>query len=475
MNDRDYLLDRQLRELYGSRPGGFRYHFYLMELSGVGFMEQQTSVTSAVNSRISLWMKLGNMDIRHQKRGVLGAYPSSQQTAQAGMIYRHAMGSSELLGDIRDGLSQHAMAGLQGDWKLDNRTTLELALLIGAEAPESVALRVDGIKDEIRVSLLQGLTPRDVLGLRISGRNLRNQEYNKLGEGVSFDGDLNHRLLAGWPDTTVRVYGGYYYYGVTGTPTGKAGRLLPAPTGTRADASFFVPSSFAQAGAGIAVDQEGRSSYTRNWRSFGAADAGWNSSSGIGFHYELGLVGPLFGLDKLEAAFSQGAPAPGMGKGGAWSRLRAVNLPRHIHIKALLAVSSGGGHNTSRLLQLATSDNDDEIRLLAFNLSDRRKKVISASISESLAALRSAKGTAESAPLYRTLAFSYWEMIFNDLATQDLALFFSRQSLSYALRLLNGPQQWKQSRQAAITRVERFYTYHQMFDRYDDLYRAVLA
>ena len=44
-----------------------------------------------------------------------------------------------------------------------------------------------------------------------------------------------------------------------------------------------------------------------------------------------------------------------------------------------------------------------------------------------------------------------------------------------ALRLLDDPQQWKQARQAAITRVERFYTYQQMFDRYDELYRAGLA
>jgi len=44
-----------------------------------------------------------------------------------------------------------------------------------------------------------------------------------------------------------------------------------------------------------------------------------------------------------------------------------------------------------------------------------------------------------------------------------------------SLRLLNDPQQWKQARQAAITRVERFYTYQQMFDRYDELYKAGLA
>lgn len=44
-----------------------------------------------------------------------------------------------------------------------------------------------------------------------------------------------------------------------------------------------------------------------------------------------------------------------------------------------------------------------------------------------------------------------------------------------ALRLLNNPQEWKQARQAAITRVERLYTQKRMFDSYHELYSTGLA
>lgn len=131
-----------------------------------------------------------------------------------------------------------------------------------------------------------------------------------------------------------------------------------------------------------------------------------------------------------------GGPAPGMGEGGAWSRLRTVELPRTSRLKALLAVGSGSGLNSSRLLQLATSDNDDEIRLLAFNLYDRREKVISAAISDALKALRRAEEPAEQAQLCRTLAFAYWEVLYNGMAKNELAAFFADQSVSYADRAL---------------------------------------
>jgi polysaccharide biosynthesis protein PelE len=131
-----------------------------------------------------------------------------------------------------------------------------------------------------------------------------------------------------------------------------------------------------------------------------------------------------------------GGPAPGMGEGGAWSRLRTVGLPRASRLKALLAVGSGSGLNASRLLQLATSDNDDEIRLLAFNLYDRREKVISAAISAALKELRSTDVPAVQASLCRTLAFAYWEVLYNGMEKNELALFFAEQSISYANRAL---------------------------------------
>jgi tetratricopeptide (TPR) repeat protein len=131
-----------------------------------------------------------------------------------------------------------------------------------------------------------------------------------------------------------------------------------------------------------------------------------------------------------------GGPAPGMGEGGAWSRLRTLELPRASRLKALLAVGSGSGLNASRLLQLATSDNDDEIRLLAFNLYDRREKVIGAAISDALKALRSEDDPVEQASLCRKLAFAYWEVLYNGMAKNELADFFADQSVAYADRVL---------------------------------------
>lgn len=137
-----------------------------------------------------------------------------------------------------------------------------------------------------------------------------------------------------------------------------------------------------------------------------------------------------------------GSLTPGMGEGGAWSRLRTPALPRSMRLKALLAVNSGGGSNSSRLLQMATSDSDDEIRLLAFNLYDQREKIIGASISDALHELRELDGQDvndvlnKKRHLFRSLAFSYWEMVFNEL-NNDLSQFFIDQSLQYAIQAYN--------------------------------------
>ncbi len=126
-----------------------------------------------------------------------------------------------------------------------------------------------------------------------------------------------------------------------------------------------------------------------------------------------------------------GGTAAGMGEGGAWSRLRTQGLPRIVRLQALLAVSASKGHNSSRLLQMATSDSDDEIRLLAFNLYDQREKIIGATISDALQKLRNTEDQDKRTELYRKLAFSYWEMVFNEI-NNDLTEFFIGQSITYA-------------------------------------------
>lgn len=302
LNDRDYLLDQQVRELFNAHPAWFGYRMAVMDQAGVGFLEQRLSLSHPLSPRLALRIDAANTDIRHLKTGILGFYPESAQSVQVGMALRHEKGTAEASAGLYDGLSSHVMATLRTDWKLSGTLGLDLALHMGAEASETVLLKVGGMKDEASIALQDALTPRDSAMLRYSVRSLRDQDRHELGQGTSFEGELNHRLLVTWPDTTLRVFGGYHYYARTGTPVGKALRLIP---GGIADAAYYVPLSFAQTGFGITVGEEGRSSYIRHWRPFGAADANWNSTSSFGFRYEVGLVGPIFGLDKLEGAFSQ--------------------------------------------------------------------------------------------------------------------------------------------------------------------------
>ncbi len=309
INERDHLLDQQIREIYNSHPGWLRYRVSLIDQGGVGFLEQQVSLAVPLSKRFAFRMEAGNTDLRTQKNDVLGQYPSSIQNAQAGLLIRHEKGTTELMAGLRDSLSRHAMYSLVSDWKIDNRRSLNLGLYIGAVATESVPLQIAGQKNEASISLSNALTPRDMLMLKASGRTLLDQEQWQLGEGASIESELTHRLLASWPDTSLRLFGGYHYYKQTGTPTGKTLAMIP-PT-TTPDASFYVPAKFTQAGMGVSIGQEGRSIYLRDWRPFGAADMIWNSTSGVGFRYEVGLLGPVFGLDNLELVFEQDSGAFG--------------------------------------------------------------------------------------------------------------------------------------------------------------------
>ena len=309
INDRDHQLDQQIRNLYSSYPGWLRYRVSLIDQGGVGFLEQQVSLAAPLSKRYALRIEAGNTDLRTQKSDVLRQYPSSLQNAQVGLLIRHEKGTAELMAGLRDALSRHAMYSLVGDWKIDNRSSLNLGLYMGAVATESVPLQIAGQKNEVTLSLLNALTPRDNLMLKVSGRTLLDQEQWQLGKGAAVESELTHRLLASWPDTSLRLFGGYHYYKQTGLPRGKTLSMIPA-TSTQ-DASFYVPAAFSQSGIGISIGQEGRYGYIRDWRPFGAADMIWNSTNGVGFRYEVGMLGPVFGLDNLEFAFEQDSGAFG--------------------------------------------------------------------------------------------------------------------------------------------------------------------
>lgn len=303
IHDRDHLLDKQIRDLYQQHPARFRTRLTLQEQGGVGFLDELLSFSHPLSKRLTLTAEVSNSEIRHQKRGVLREYPSSIRSGTLGLQLRHEKGTARLTGGVTDALYFYPSLELAADWHPYNRLTLDLALRRGWQATESVPLRIGGLKDEAIVGLTAALTPRDSLSTRLTFRSLRDQKRRSLADGFSIEGEANHRLLIDWPDTNLRFFSGYHDFKQTGTPADKTGMMIPLNIDDKK--GYYVPQSFAQVGGGINFGQYYRTMYSRQWLPFGGIDFSWNSVSGAGFRYELGLAGPLFGLDKLEGAFSQ--------------------------------------------------------------------------------------------------------------------------------------------------------------------------
>jgi hypothetical protein len=81
---------------------------------------------------------------------------------------------------------------------------------------------------------------------------------------------------------------------------------------------------------------------------------------------------------------------------------------------------------------MATGDSDDEIRLVAFNIFDKREKNISAAIRHMLRELKETDEDSKKGVICGRLAFSYWEFIYNELVRDELKEFCLDQALRYA-------------------------------------------
>ena len=139
----------------------------------------------------------------------------------------------------------------------------------------------------------------------------------------------------------------------------------------------------------------------------------------------------FFSIPQLPFAAIEGVRPVRMGEGGAWSRLREESVSRQVKLEAIMAAGAASGHNASRLLQMATGDIDDEIRLVAFNFFEKREKKINVSINKLLSDLKDADEDVEKGDICGKLAFAYWEFVYNELARAELKDFYLNQAMSH--------------------------------------------
>jgi hypothetical protein len=123
----------------------------------------------------------------------------------------------------------------------------------------------------------------------------------------------------------------------------------------------------------------------------------------------------------------------------ARAQLLNPNAPQGARVEALLAVGGSGAGAIGGLLRDLLADPNEELRLLAYGMLDRREKEISAGLARERRLLATAEEI-DDRDTVRTisgrLAQLYWELVYQDLAQGDTARFALEQVLVYAERAL---------------------------------------
>ncbi len=306
LNRDDHLLDTQVRQLYGSRPGFIQSSLQARDQAGLGWLESRLTLSQPLTSRYSLQAELTERQFSLLRSNVLGSVPRTDLGGTLSLTRRHEGGHLSLqLGGRDGGIAAQPTAALAGSWRLWHDLQLSGRLAYHERAEETAALAAGGARDRLQLLVAGTLTSSDTVALELSSVRLYDQDRQYLGQGQAVSLELRHQITRAWPDYGLRLFGSYSAYQADGSVSSRTAALVPV--GTLPTAAFFVPKSYGSLGAGVFLGETWKGTYTRDWKPFAAADVSWSSSSGTGFSYGLGMVGPVFGLDQLLLELTQGS------------------------------------------------------------------------------------------------------------------------------------------------------------------------
>jgi len=126
---------------------------------------------------------------------------------------------------------------------------------------------------------------------------------------------------------------------------------------------------------------------------------------------------------------------------GAAARAQLLNpsAPQAARVEALLSVGDTGAAASGGLLRGLLADPNDELRLLAYGMLDRREKDISGGLARERRLLATAEEIDDRDAvrvICGRIAQLYWELVYQDLAQGDTARFALEQVLIFAERAL---------------------------------------
>jgi len=116
--------------------------------------------------------------------------------------------------------------------------------------------------------------------------------------------------------------------------------------------------------------------------------------------------------------------------------LSSNKAPDDLKMKALVSLAENIRKNEIALIKQTLSDRNDEIRLYSFAIIDKLERTINNTIHTKLDNYRQSKNTKDRAKLAGEIAQLYWEMLYFELADEDLRHFITLEIDHYATEAL---------------------------------------
>jgi tetratricopeptide (TPR) repeat protein len=115
---------------------------------------------------------------------------------------------------------------------------------------------------------------------------------------------------------------------------------------------------------------------------------------------------------------------------GVFSNL-STNLPYSLKLKTISILKNLKLAGTGRILKEVLSDDNDEVRLLAFSILSNEENKLTKNIYFLQEKLKEVKENEEKAEILQNIGILYWEMIFLDIVDEELKDFYLQEAKRY--------------------------------------------
>ncbi|HEU5282166.1 MAG TPA: hypothetical protein VFU82_09330 [Gammaproteobacteria bacterium] len=119
------------------------------------------------------------------------------------------------------------------------------------------------------------------------------------------------------------------------------------------------------------------------------------------------------------------------GMGGLHLRLMSPTANMQSKISAITKSLTVSPSRVNNLVRTMLSDNNDEVRLLAFQILNKQERKLMPKINQAIQSLQSATHPNQQYVLEKKLAFDYWELLYRALIEPHMADFAIKKTLGY--------------------------------------------